>query len=238
MLPKITDIDLDYVNRGNKNLGIIFPGGAGGNFLFTFYARHSAIMLASIDQHELRTRGSCHNRDALQNDLVDGLDDSALLNSNFRKDFIGHFPNQYLVRKKYPGHFLISIAPDPDMYLFIIYMLIQKTFRWRKDFSSLNSIEKTLYIANMLQFIKTYQYRNKYCDMLYTTKELFYDKTPNRRLIEYRSHNKKHHTIYIDYFKQILSSYNGMRHVEITMLQQQLNREKQFLAENKNQLYI
>ena len=238
MLPKITDINVEYVKRGNENLGIIFPGGAGGNFLFTFYARHSMIMLASIDQHELQTRGSCHNRDPFQNDLVDGLDESALLDSNFRKDFIGHFPNQYLVRKKYPRHFLISIAPDPDMYLFIIYMLIQKTFRWREDFQSLSSTEKTLYIANMLWFIKTYQYRDKYCDMLYTTKELFYNKTSNCRLIEYRSHNKKHHAIYIDYFEQMLLAYNGMRCAEITVLQQQLDREKQFLVDNKNQLYI
>ena len=237
MLPKITDVDIDYVKRGNENIGIIFPGGSGGNFLYTFYTRHPGLTFPSLDENENTLRGSYHTQDRTLFDEVTGLEDIDLQNSKFRKDFIGHFYNQQLVRMTYPGHYLISIAPDSDMYLFLIYMLIQKTFRWRDDFKNLNFDEKVISISRMLFFIKKYNYTAEFCDMLYTTKDLLYNKTVNQRLLEYRQINKKHHDIYIDYFENMLSKFNN--DIDLTFdLRNQVEKEKQFLLENKNKLYI
>ena len=237
MLPKITDVNINYVKRGNENIGIIFPGGSGGNFLYTFYTSHPDLTFASIDRNENKSRGSFHTQHRSLFGEVPGVTSSDLEGSNFKKDFIGHFYNQQLVRTTYPSHYLISIAPDPDMYLFLIYMLIQKTFRWRDDFKILNLDEKINHIAGMLFFIKKYNYTAEFCDMLYTTKDLFYNKTANQRVMEYRRFNKIHHSIYIDYFENMLSQTNYTNN-HIQNLKLQIKKEKEFLQLNKNKLFI
>ena len=249
MMPKITDVDINFVERTNKNIGIIFPGGAGGNFLYTFYTNSPATTFANnldyTDENKLKGSYHIQDRDLFDVPPADENHDEHLLRVKFEKDFIAHYYNQQLVRLRYPNHFLISIAPDPNMYLFIIYMLVQKTFRWRDDFSTLDLEQKLIELCGMLYYIKKYNYTAEFCDLLYTTKEILYDKTNNSRLIKYRHYNKQHHDVYINYFENMLSQVNHagdrLKNIKNTLLadlEMQLLREKDFLKENKKNLYI
>ena len=242
-MKKILDCEDSYVSRGQNiapdhKLGLIFPNACCGHFLYTFYSCEPVQSLGTTHLDEFGT-AHCQNRNTF--DVYAEFDDQfqhedkPIIDQSSKPDFLAHYYDYNLTRKLYPDHFLIGIKISPELLLLHVYMMIFKVTRE----SSYHTFELWLtrpFPEQVLRFQSFFDHFNNYnygdsLDLMYTTKELLYDKTINPRLVEYRKLQQQYVDNYIDFFEKYKLYFSKE-------LREQYEFEKEFIDKYREKLYI
>lgn len=218
----------------DMRLGIIFPNATGGHFLYSFYSPEPVATLANC---KLDKYGTAHDQIRIYFDFFTYADDKHIKpdavehRKSGKRDFLSHYYSDQATRITYPHYFLICIQPSPETLLLHTFMMLFKTLVYQQN----NIFSKSLqdqYIQseNFLNHLKRYNYLD-WCNLKYTTREIYYDKTVNPRVIEYRRYNRRYVDKYINYFETLREYFSAD-------FEQQFNFEKDFLDKYRDKLYI
>jgi hypothetical protein len=240
-MKKIVDYDITDAGRTNlvhdTKVGIIFPNATAGHFLYTFYSPDPIATLHTCRIDHYGT-AHCQHRDFF--DFSGEWDDESIVidSKKFQKDFLAHYRNDQLTRQCFENYYLIGIQPSPETFLLHTYMTIFKVeipYEIKNNTESTGFLTKSLEhqfncCCNLFNHISSYSYQ-KSCDVVYTTNEIFYKKTPNTRLNKYRQLNRQHVDNYINFFQKFKEYFTEN-------FKKQYEFEKKFLDKNREKLYI
>ena len=224
--------------KENINLGIIFPNATGGHFLYTFYSPDPPATLNTLC---IDKQGTAHNQLRDSFNFFAGASeqelkkDSLVQRHSAKPDFLGHYYSDLQTRIVYPDHFLISIQVSPEMILLHTYMMLQKTLIYHEKDETQSILKKTHHeqyqqCYNYFVHLKKYNYLHN-ADLRYTTREIYYEKTTNPRLIRYRRYNRQYVDQYIPFFTKFREYFSAD-------FEQQYNYEKEFIDKYREILYI
>jgi len=240
-MKKILDCEDSFVLRehlgSNNRLGIIFPNATGGHFLYTFYSYNPC---QALHTSRINSYGTAHKQSREHFDTYGGFTkreqyhDKPYIDSG-KSDFLAHYYHYAETRNLFPEHFLIGIQISPEMILFHVYMMIFKVMA-SMDINALNELLNDTpemqqdRWQSFFHHLTSYQYCDSF-DLIYTTKELYYDKTINPRVKEYRALNRKYVDEYLDFFAkfQLYFSYE---------FSDQYNLEREFITKHRDKLDI
>jgi hypothetical protein len=237
-MKKILDCEDDYISRTDSKLGLIFPNACCGHFLYTFYSSEPAQSLGTYRSDKFGT-AHCQNRNTF--DVYGEFNnefqhrDKLIIDQSTKPDFLAHYYDYDLTRKLYPNHFLIGIQISRELLLLHVYMMVYKVIGSDRP----DTVKLWLtrpFPEQVLRFQSFFDHYNNYIysdsvDLIYTTKEILYDKTINPRLIEYRKFQQQYVDNYIDFFEKYKLYFSKE-------LREQYDFEKEFIDKYREKLYI